>query len=142
MELEKYYFSIDQLFNDYCPVKLIRKYKNIRNIVMKADLWNINSEIIGYIQFRLKDDNLNKLNINETCIYLSITSLDLMLESIPNIDLNQSVIDYISSLSNVEFKDEKHNKKYIINFDNYIMDIDALTKISPGLCYSLTINEL
>jgi hypothetical protein len=132
----KYYISIDQLLNQTCPFILTRKYKNVKNVVLYADLWNNKPEKVGYIQFffnALRNDKI------ETSLNLNILDLNLSLKTFPKIGLDQSIIDYISLVSSFEFKNSSNNSDIIINIDNYIKDIDPLTNISPGITYCLSV---
>jgi len=133
MTLHKYYLSIDQLFNSHCSKILTRKYKNVRNIILYADLWNQNSEKAGIIQFYFNADVPNNI---ETFIHITIPELNLTIKTKPNIGLDQSIIDYISLLSNLDVDN------YKINIDYFIMDKDIISQITPGLCCTLFIENI
>jgi hypothetical protein len=133
MTLHKYYLSIDQLFNSHCSKTLTRKYKNVRNIILYADLWNQNSEKTGTIQYYFNADTPNNI---ETFICITIPELNISIKTKPDIGLDQSIIDYISSLNNLDVDN------YKINIDYFIMDKDIITDITPGLCCTLFIENI
>ena len=138
MSLNKYYISVSQLFRDYCPSIITRKYKNVKNILLYADIWNGNNQIIGYIKFAF--NVLNNKNIFETFMIIEIKQLNLLINTMPNIGLDQSIIDYISTLSTIEYYSSILDKNIIINIDSFIYDKDPLTFVSPSITYELICN--
>ncbi len=129
----KYYFSIGQLLKDQCPKVLCRKYRNLLNISLKSDLWSEESKMSGNIQF---DIRIQKKNIVESKIYIRIPDLNLDLIAKPEIGEDQSIIDYLTNINEIEFKNG--NSIYITEIDNFIIDIDPVLNISPGLSFGIT----
>ena len=105
------------------------------NISLKSDLWNEKSILSGKIQF---DIRIQKKTFIESKIYMVIPELNIKMYSNPIIGGNQSIMDYLSNITELEFTNESGDTKYICEVDYYIMDKDPLSNISPGLSFCIS----
>ena len=85
------------------------------------------------IQFYFNADVPNNI---ETFIHITIPELNVTIKTKPDIGLDQSIIDYISLLSNLDVDN------YKINIDYFIMDKDIISQITPGLCCTFFIENI